>query len=80
MAPARHQTDNNFVIDLAKRRKGAPHLSLKSLMTVSAVLIGIFVLYRSNWARKMSDIPVHAVLSLTSEFERKGKDPAKITT
>jgi hypothetical protein len=38
------------------------------------------VLYRSNWARKISDIPVHAVLSLTSEFEREGQDPAKITT
>lgn len=80
MAPARHQTGNDYVIDIANRRKGAPQLSLKLLTTVSTVLIGIVVLYRSNWARKMSDIPVHAVLSLTSEFERKGQDPAKITT
>jgi hypothetical protein len=61
-------------------REGAIRLSFKSLMTLVALVVGFVVLYRSNWARKISDIPVHAVLSLTSEFEREGQDPAKITT
>jgi hypothetical protein len=55
-------------------------VSLKSLVVIFSVVSGLVLLYRSNWARKVSDIPVHAVLSLTSEFERQGQDPAKITT
>ena len=60
--------------------EGVRRLSPKSLVTIVALIIGMVMLYRSNWARAVSDIPVHAVLSLTSEFEREGQDPAKSTT
>jgi hypothetical protein len=49
-------------------------------MTLAAIILAGVMLYRSNWARAVSDIPVHAVLSLTSEFERDGQDPNKSTT
>jgi hypothetical protein len=55
-------------------------LNLRSLITLIAIVLGGVMLYRSNWARAVSDIPVHAVLSLTSEFEREGRDPAKSAT
>lgn len=60
--------------------EGVRRLSLKSLVATAATVIAIVMLYRSNWARTVSDIPVHAVLSLTSEFEREGQDPKKSTT
>ncbi len=52
-------------------------MKLKSLLAVAGLGLGLVALYRSNWARKVSDTPVHLVLSMTSEFEREGRDPAK---
>ncbi|MFW6074851.1 MAG: hypothetical protein ACOC9Y_04600 [Chloroflexota bacterium] len=50
------------------------------LLLIALSLGALVALYRSNWARSMSDLPVHLVLSGTSGFESEGRDPSKAAT